>query len=98
MTNGSKINLTEKFQALSIGEKIIVIAGPVLFIVGFFHWYSYDFGCTAVLGQQLCPSLGRNAWESPGSFWSIFAILIGLAMSGVVVARSLTTGVIPENV
>ena len=98
MTNDSNINLAEKFKALSIGERIIVVAGPVLFIIGFFHWYSYDFGCSTVLTQQLCPSIGRSAWESPGAIWSIFAILIGLAMSAVVAVRSLTTGVIPDNV
>jgi hypothetical protein len=81
--------LLERFNALSIGEKIILVAGIVLFIDGFLPWYSIDLGIVSVT---------RNGWESPGAFWSIVAILIGLAMAGVVVAKSFTDVVIPDNV
>ena len=64
--------LIERFKALSIGEKIIIIAGVVLFIDGFLPWYSVDLG---PLGD-----FTRSGWQSPGSMWSILAILIGLAM------------------
>ena len=80
----------EKFMALSIGEKIIIIAGAVLFIDGFLPWYSVDLG---PFGDYT-----RSGWQSPGGIWSLLAILIGLAMSGVVAVRALTEGVIPENV
>jgi hypothetical protein len=79
----------EKFMALGIGEKIILIAGLLLFIDGFLPWYDYDFGIVSVT---------RNGWESPGAIWSVLAILVGLAMSGVVAVKALTEGVIPENV
>ena len=82
--------LIEKFMALSIGEKIIIIAGLVLLIDGFLPWYSVDLGPFG--------SVTRNGWESPGALWSLLAILIGLAMSGVVAVKALTEGVIPENV
>src|SRR3990172_9132420 len=82
--------LIEKFKALSIGEKIIVIAGLVLFIDGFLPWYSVDLGPFG--------SVTRNGWESPGALWSMLAILIGIAMSGVVAVKMSTEGVIPENV
>jgi hypothetical protein len=80
----------ERFKALSVGEKIIIIAGVLLFIVGFFPWYSIDFG---PLG-----SFSRSGWQSPGAIWSILAIFIGLAMAGVVALKSLAEVEIPENV
>ena len=80
----------EKFMALSIGEKIIIIAGLLLFIDGFLPWYDVDLGPFG--------SVTRNGWESPGAIWSLLAILLGLAMSGVVAVKTLTEGVIPENV
>ena len=80
----------ERFKALSIGEKIIVIAGLGLLIDGFLPWYSVDLGPFG--------SVTRNGWESPGAFWSLLAILIGLAMAAVVGVKISTEGVIPENV
>ena len=82
--------LMEKFGALSIGEKIIIIAGAILFIDGFLPWYSIDFG---PLG-----SFTRSGWQSPGALWSMLAIVIGLAMAAVVVLKGLTEVEIPDNV
>ena len=80
----------EKFMALGIGEKIIVIAGLVLLIDGFLPWYSVDLGPFG--------SFTRNGWQSPGGLWSMLAILIGLAMAAVVVLKGLTEVEIPDNV
>lgn len=85
--------LIERFKALSVGEKIIIIAGALLFIVGFFPWYSISF---EFLGESV--SASANGWQAPGAIWSIFAIFIGLAMAGVVVVKSLTEVEIPDNV
>jgi hypothetical protein len=82
--------LVEKFMALGIGEKIIIIAGVVLFIDGFLPWYSVDLG---PLGN-----FTRNGWESPGAIWSILAVLVGLAMGAVVVVKGLTETEVPDNV
>jgi hypothetical protein len=79
----------EKFNALSLGEKIIIPAGAVLFICGFLPWYSVDLGVVSV---------SRNGWESPGAIWSILAILVGLGMAGVVVVKNLGTMEVPDNV
>ena len=81
--------LIEKFSALSVGEKIIIIAGVLLFIFGFLPWYSISIGPI---------SWTANGWESPGAIWSILAILVGLAMAGVVVLKGLTTVEVPDNV
>ena len=82
--------LMERFGALSIGEKVIIIAGAILFIDGFLPWYSVDFG---PLG-----SITRSGWQSPGAIWSMLAIVIGLAMAAVVVLKGLTEVEIPDNV
>ncbi len=82
--------LVEKFGALSIGEKIIIIAGVILFVDGFLPWYSIDFG---PLG-----SFTRSGWQSPGAIWSMLAIVIGLAMAAVVVLKGLTEVEIPDDV
>src|SRR3970040_3068324 len=83
-------NVLERFQALGIGEKIIILAGVVLFIGGFLPWYSIDLGPFG--------SFTRSGWQSPGAIWSMLAILIGLAMAAVVVLKGLTEVEIPDNV
>jgi len=80
----------EKYNALSVGEKIILPAGVVLFILGFLPWYSVDLGPFG--------SYSHNGWQSPAAFWSILAILIGLAMAGVVGLKAFGTATIPDNV
>jgi len=82
--------LIEKFMALSIGEKIIIIAGLVLLIDGFLPWYSVDLGPFG--------SFTRSGWQSPGAIWSMIAILIGLAMAAVVILKGLTEVEIPDNI
>src|SRR3972149_10434377 len=81
--------LLEKFMALGTGEKIIIIAGLVLFVDGFLPWYSISIGPY---------SASASGWESPGAFWSMLAVLIGLAMAAVVGLKGLTEGGIPDNV
>jgi hypothetical protein len=82
--------IVEKFMALGIGEKIIIIAAVILFIDGFLPWYSVDLG---PFGNYT-----RSGWQSPGAIWSIFAVLLGLAMGAVVVLKGLTEVEVPENV
>ena len=70
--------LMEKFGALGIGEKIIIIAGALFVIDGFLPWFDYD-----VVGG---PS--RSGWSGDFSFLSILAILAALVMvAQIVVAR-----------
>jgi hypothetical protein len=91
MENRSSNDFVEKFKALGLGGQIIVVAALVLFIDGFLPWYSVDLGPFG--------SVDRNGWESPGAIWSMLAILIGLAMGGLIVARALMApGTIPDNV
>lgn len=78
----------EGFKAMGLAEKIMVVAGVVLFIDGFLPWYDVDLGFASVT---------RNGWESPGAFWSIIAVLIGLAMASVVALKSLTEVAVPDS-
>jgi hypothetical protein len=85
--------LMERFMALSIGAKVILVAGLVLFIDGFLPWYRVT---VEFLGASATAS--ANGWEAPGAIWSIFAIIIGLAMATLVVLKDLTDVQIPDNV
>jgi hypothetical protein len=94
-------DLVEKFKALSIGDKVILIAGVALFIVGFFPWYHAGGGTYGVAGVTVVniPTFNSNGWQSPGSLWSIIAILLGLAMAGVIAVRELAKpGTLPADV
>lgn len=83
----SNMNIQEQFQKMGLGEKIIVIAGPLLFIDGFLPWYSVD----TVIG-----SINRNGWESPGAIWSILAVFCGLIAAGLVAAVRFGNVKLPE--
>lgn len=85
--------LLQRFGALSIGEKIIIIAAVVLFIDGFLPWYSVS--ADTIVGHV---SATWNGWEAPGAIWSILAVLVGLAMGAVVVVKGLTDVEIPDSV
>jgi hypothetical protein len=82
------INVAERFKEMGLGEKIILIAGPLLFICGFLPWYSFDL-------PEPFGSVDRNGWESPGALWSVLAIFIGLIMAAVVAVMRFTTVQMP---
>ncbi len=74
-------NIQEQFQKMALGEKIILIAGPLLFIDSFLRWYNVSFEAFG-----FSASVSRSGWQSPGALWSILAVLIGLVMCGLVAA------------
>lgn len=87
------VNIPERFQQMSLGEKIILIAGPLLLIASFLPWYDVDLGPFG--------SITRSGWESPGALWSMLAVIIGLIMSAqVAIARftSVQMPALPEGV
>jgi hypothetical protein len=89
----SSNQIMEKFQKMGIGEKIILIVGPLLFIDTFLPWYSVSCVNVATLG---CIGGGSiNGWSAPGSIWSILAGFIGLAAAGLVGVTSFTTVKMP---
>jgi hypothetical protein len=65
----------DKINELSLGEKLILGAGVLLFIDLFLHWQSYDLGPI---------TLGRSGIHG---FWGIFLFLFTIAIVAVVGAR-----------
>jgi hypothetical protein len=88
----SSNQIMEKFQKIPLGEKIILIAGPLLFIDSFLHWYSAN---VCVAGTSFCVGGSASAWSNTGSLWSILAVLIGLVMAGLVAVTRFTTVQMP---
>ena len=78
------LNIQEQFQKMALGERIILVAGPLLFIDGFLPWY------------DLSGVFNRSGWQAPGALWSILAILLGLTMAGLVAAVRFGNVKIPE--
>jgi hypothetical protein len=78
----------QQFQALKLSERVILVAGVVMFITSFLPWYSVDLG---PLGD-----FTRNGWQSPGALWSILAALIGVGMAGIVAGASFAGMRMPE--
>jgi hypothetical protein len=77
------MNIQEQFQKSSLGEKIILVAGPLFFIFSFLPWFDYDiegFGG---------PS--RSGWSGDFSFFSIIAtLLVIVAVAQIIIARFTT--------
>jgi hypothetical protein len=66
----------EKINELSLGRKLIVGAGVLLFIDMFLHWQSVDVGPFTV---------GRNGIHG---FWGVFILLMTIALVAFVGARA----------
>ena len=65
-------------------------SGLLLLIIGFFKWYGVGGGSVDVGGVNVdVPGVSFNGWQAPSSFLSIVAILIGIAMTGYVIATKL---------
>ncbi len=79
----------DKFNAMSIGEKGIVVAGALLLIASFLPWYRVDLGPFG--------DISRNGWQSPGAFWSMLAVFIGLAMAVAVGLKNFTDVALPDK-
>jgi hypothetical protein len=67
----------EYVNKLTSGQKLIVGSGILMFIASFLPWHKYDFGIVTE---------NRSAWQSPDTIWSLLAVLISIAMVGVVLA------------
>ncbi|MFN8035083.1 MAG: hypothetical protein U0V73_04050 [Acidimicrobiia bacterium] len=79
----------DKLKELSLGEKIVAAAGILLLIFSFFSWYSVDLGGFG--------TYSRNGWQSPGSFWGIIAILLGIVMAAQVIVDKLGLAQLPDK-
>jgi hypothetical protein len=89
----STMNVQEQFNKMSLGEKIIVVAGPLFFIFSFLPWFDYD------IGGFDGPS--RSGWSGDFSFLTIIATLAVIVMvAQIVIARftSVQMPALPQGV
>lgn len=88
----------DKLKQLTLGEKIVAAAGIVLLIAGFLPWYHAGFGGATIGNVRISGvSVDRNAWQSPGQFWSMLAVLIGLVMAAQVLVSKLGIAQLPDK-
>ncbi len=80
-------DIVEKLKALSLPEKLIAGGGVLMFIAGFFPWWSWS---------ELGFSASEGGWGQPGSIWSVLVILISLVLAGIVLARALGNVALPD--
>jgi hypothetical protein len=77
-------DLMAKVQALSLGEKLVGGGGIVMIIASILPWIKLSIsGAAGIAGA----SGSKSAWGAPASIWSILAVLIAIALAGIVVAR-----------
>ena len=87
------VNIGERFQELSLGEKIIVIAAPLFVIAMFLPWFNYDLG--------IAGDVSKSGWNGDGGIFSILAVLLVVAMlAQIIVARftAVQMPALPQNV
>ena len=84
-------NIQEQFQKMALGEKIILVAGSLLFIDSFLRWYSVSFEAFG-----FSDSVSRSAWQSPGALWSVLAVLIAVSMVGLIAAVRFANVKLPD--
>jgi hypothetical protein len=77
-------------EKLTLGDKIVGGTGIVLIItLLFLPWHSIDLG-------PFGGSITRTAIQSPNGFWGILALLLAIAIVGVVAATRLGNVEMPE--
>jgi hypothetical protein len=81
------MNIQEQFNKLSLGEKIIIVAAPLLFIVSFLQWFNYDLGPFG--------DISRSGWSGDFSFFTIIASLVALVMLAQIVLTRFTSVALP---
>lgn len=92
----------EKFNALSLAEKLLIGGAVLMFIASFLSWWHYDAasaipaelrGVAGALGAKT--SYGFDGWSRPGSIWSVLAILLSLGLAGIVAATRFANVALP---
>src|SRR5687767_13550034 len=77
-----------KMDKLTMGERIVLVAGAVLVIdLIFLPWHSVDLGVT---------TFTRSGIESPNGFYGILALLLVLVMIIQIVVNKFTSADLPE--
>ena len=88
-SSGSGTNeIVEKFKGLPVGERIILIAGPLFFIDSFLRWFHYP-------GVAGFGGVSRSGWSGDLSFFSIIAVLASIVMVAQIIIARFTTVQLP---
>jgi hypothetical protein len=74
----------DKINLLSLPEKLIAGGGVLMLIASFFDWWHFSID---ILGESA--SAGYDGWGDPGAIWSTLAIIVSLALAGVIIATRL---------
>jgi len=76
------------FNKLTLGDRIVLIAGTLLVIdLLFLPWHNIDLGILSVK---------RTGVQTPNNFYGILALLLAIVMVAQIVAARLTTAKLPE--
>ena len=91
-TGGSSNEIVEKVKALSLGEKIIGIAGLLFLICLFLPWFEYDLGD---FGSE-----SKSGISGDTSFLGLLALLALIALVGLIIVKRFTTAMpaLPQGV
>ena len=76
-------------KKLTPGEITTAVSGILLLVFSFFTWYGFDLGPFGDVSQ--------NAWQRPGAFWSIIAVLIGVVLAAHVIVEKIANVDLPER-
>ena len=76
----------DKINSLSLGEKLIGGGAVAMLVASLLDWWSVS---------ESGFSFGASGWDSPGSIWSILAILMSVGLAAVTVLPKLTTIAMP---
>lgn len=79
----------DKINELSLGQKIIGATGILLLIDSFLPWFKKDYGAGSFSGTYT-----KNGW---GSFLSLLAVLIAIALVAFVAVRAFADVNLPDK-
>ena len=77
----------ERLNELTMGEKLASAGGVLMLIASFLPWYKVDFGIGSV---------SRNGWQSPGSLWSLLAVVISVAIAATILGSKFGNMRLPD--
>lgn len=84
--------MQEKLNQLSLGEKLVIGGAAVILVASvLFDWAQMKV--TIPLFGSIGD--GQNGWGDPGSIWSILAIVIAVALGGLILARQFANLALP---
>jgi hypothetical protein len=82
--------MQEKLNQLSLGEKLLIGGAIIILIASFFNWAEASASFAGISRTE-----GDSGWGSPGSIWSVLAILIAIVAAGALAAMKFGNVTLP---